>query len=199
LWGKLQIWRCLYTSRFNFLSQVFGLRFSFIGIDLVMFPFYYRLRFHLQVEVSSLLVAHMWILHAHPFFCSRLRFMFCLMSPHHTHSPSFSSFCFVLSFFCFFSFWCKFWKGGLDFWLHPFTCWWLCASWFWLLMIFVAFYCECSRFSTTCKLFSSFPLSSFSLYCFLFFSSPYFLCFFSSSWWCVSVARMGLVLVVISH
>jgi hypothetical protein len=101
-------------------------------------------------------------------FSSLFYVLFNVSSPH--------TFSLILILFSFF--WCKFWKGGLDFWLHPFTCWWLYASWFCLLMIFVAFYCECSRFSTTCKLFSSFPLSSFLLYCFLFFSSPYFLCFF---------------------
>ncbi len=45
----------------------------------------------------------------------------------------------------------------------------------------------------TCKLFSSFPLSSFLLICFLFFSSQHFLCsFFSHLDECVSVWGVGL-------
>jgi len=128
------------------------------------------------------------------------------MSPCHTHSPSFSSFCFVL--FCLFVFFlfsphhtCLFFlvifpfgasvgKGVLifgcilslvgDFMLLDFDCQWYLLPLLWMFKVF-----------TTCKLFSSFPLSSFLLLCFLSFFSPYFF-FFPHLDECVSVVGMGL-------
>ncbi len=102
--------RCLYTSRFNFLSQVFGLCFSLIGIDLVMFPFY--LMFwgfkpfgctHVNSSCPSFFL-----------FSSLFYVLFNVSSPHTLSLILILLFCFVFVLF-FFRFGASFGKGVLIF------------------------------------------------------------------------------------